>query len=72
VYDKLYEQSLLETVDSVRYRLYREMDQRVIDAAPVVPLWYDVAVHLVNPWVHGLRPNGLNMLELRHVDVDKH
>jgi oligopeptide transport system substrate-binding protein len=67
VFDKLYERSLLEEVDSVRYRLYREMDQRIVDASPVVPLWYDEVVHLVNPRVKGFDPNGLNLLELRRV-----
>jgi len=71
-FDRLYEASLQETNDSLRYRLYRQMDQRVIDAAPVVPLWYDVVVHLINPRVHGLIPNGLNMLELRRVRIAAH
>ena len=70
VFDKLYDEALQESSDSVRYRLYQEMDQRVIDAAPVVPLWYDVVVHLVNPRVHGLEANALNLLELRRVDVE--
>ena len=70
VFDKLYEQALEENNDSLRYQLYRQMDQRVIDAAPIVPLWYDVVVHLVNPRVHGLEANALNLLELRRVDVD--
>jgi len=69
VFDKLYERSLQETTDSIRYRLYREMDQRVIDAAPVVPLWYDAVVHLINPRVQGFAPNALNLLELRHVQI---
>jgi peptide/nickel transport system substrate-binding protein len=67
VLDKLYERSLLEEVDSVRYRLYREMDQRIVDASPVVPLWYDEVVHLINPRVKGFDPNALNLLELRRV-----
>jgi peptide/nickel transport system substrate-binding protein len=66
-YDRLYEESLQQNNDSMRFRLYRQMDQRIIDAAPIVPLWYDVVVHLINPRVHGLVPNGLNMLELRRV-----
>jgi len=61
------ERSLLEEVDSVRYRLYREMDQRIVDASPVVPLWYDEVVHLINPRVKGFDPNALNLLELRRV-----
>ena len=68
VFDRLYEQALLENDDSVRYGLYRQMDQRIIDAAPVVPLWYDEVIHLVNPRVRGLEANALNLLELRRVD----
>jgi oligopeptide transport system substrate-binding protein len=68
-FDRLYEQALQEENDSARYRLYREMDQRVIDAAPVVPLWYDEVVHLINPRVRGLEANALNLLELRRVDI---
>jgi oligopeptide transport system substrate-binding protein len=67
-FDRLYEQALRESSDSVRYALYRQMDQRVMDAAPVIPLWYDEVVHLINPRVRGLEPNGLNLLELRRVD----
>ncbi len=68
-FDRLYEQALRESNDSVRYSLYRQMDQRVMDASPVIPLWYDEVVHLINPRVKGLEPNGLNLLELRQVDV---
>jgi peptide/nickel transport system substrate-binding protein len=68
-YDRLYERALRENDDSVRYDLYRQMDQRVIDAAPVVPLWYDEVVHLIQPRVQGLESNALNLLELRRVDI---
>ncbi len=52
-FDVLYEKSLLEVTDSIRYRLYREMDQIVINDAPVIPLWYDLALHLVLPNITG-------------------
>jgi oligopeptide transport system substrate-binding protein len=68
-FDRMYEQALRESSDSVRYELYRQMDQRVMDASPVIPLWYDEVVHLINPRVTGLEPNGLNLLELRRVDI---
>jgi oligopeptide transport system substrate-binding protein len=68
-FDRLYERALREGNDSVRYALYREMDQRVMDASPVIPLWYDEVVHLINPRVRGLVPNGLNLLELRRLDI---
>jgi oligopeptide transport system substrate-binding protein len=65
VFDKLYEQALSETNDSLRYNLYRSMDKIIIDNAPVVPLWYDMVIHLVHKNVHGFKTNSLNMLELR-------
>jgi peptide/nickel transport system substrate-binding protein len=71
VFDSMYDQALRENDDSVRYALYRQMDQRVMDASPVIPLWYDEVVHLINPRVTGLEPNGLNLLELRRVDFVK-
>lgn len=66
-FDKLYEQSLVEINDSIRKKLYQHMDQMVINDAPVVPLWYDEVIHLVNPSIEGFEPNGLNLLELRRV-----
>jgi len=68
LFDKLYEQALLENDDSARYALYRRMDQLIVDAAPVVPLWYDEVIRMVDPHVKGFRPNALNLLELRRVD----
>jgi oligopeptide transport system substrate-binding protein len=68
-FDELYDKALQETNDSLRYTLYREMDQMVINDAPVVPLWYDEAIHLVNNNVHGFTPNGLNLLELRRTSI---
>jgi oligopeptide transport system substrate-binding protein len=69
VFDALYEKALVEANDSVRYDLYRKMDQVVIDDAPVVPLYYDVVIHLVNKNVQGLGTNALNQLELRRVKI---
>jgi peptide/nickel transport system substrate-binding protein len=70
-FDRMYEQALLENSDSARYVLYRKMDQLVMDASPVVPLWYDEVIRLVDMHVKGFRPNALNLLELRRVDIVK-
>jgi len=67
VYDELYEKAIAEKNDSFRYKLYRQMDQLVIDDAPVVPLWYDMAIHLVHTNILNFYPNSLNLLELRRV-----
>lgn len=69
-FDDLFEKALTEENDSIRYRLYQQADQKVIDDAPVVPLWYDKVIHLVQPSVSGFEPNALNLLELRKVKLD--
>ncbi len=68
-FDELYEKSLVTENDSIRYSLYRQMDQIVMNDAPVVPLWYDEVIHLVNPRVQGFTANGLNLLELRRTRI---
>ena len=66
-FDALYESALSEKNDSLRYKLYQQMDQMVINDAPVVPLWYDMAIHLVHVNISNFYPNSLNLLELRRV-----
>ena len=68
-FDALFEKAIAETNDSVRYQLYRQADQVMIEDAPVVPLFYDEVVHLVQPNVQGFPPNALNLLELRRVKL---
>ena len=66
-YDGLYEQALMEEVDTNRYKIYREMDRLIIGDAPIVPLWYDEVIHLVSPRLRGFEANAQNLLELRRV-----
>ncbi len=66
-FDRLYEKALIEINDTLRFRLYRQMDQMVTSDAPVVPLWYDQVFRLVSPSIKNFRANGLNLLELRRV-----
>ena len=68
-FDELFEKAIRENNDSLRYILYRQADQLMINDAPVVPLWYDEVVHLVQPNVKGFQPNALNLLELRKVKL---
>jgi peptide/nickel transport system substrate-binding protein len=67
-FDALYEEALLVTNDSIRQTLYQQMDQLIVNDAPVIPLWYDEVIRLVNPKLRGFHANGLNLLELRWAD----
>jgi ABC-type transport system substrate-binding protein len=69
-FDALFEKAITETNDSLRYQLYQQADQLMMEDAPVVPLWYDVVVHLVQPNVKGFPANALNLLELRRVQMN--
>lgn len=68
-YDRLYESALSVSDDSSRNVLYRRLDQMIIDDAPIVPLWYDEVIRLVQPRVQGFEPNSLNLLELRTTSI---
>jgi len=65
LYDALYEKSLAEKNDTLRYKLYQQMDKLIIEDAPIVPLCYDMAIHLVHSNIKNFPPNSLNLLELR-------
>lgn len=66
----LFEKAIKETNDSVRYKLYQQADQVMIDDAPVVPLWYDEVIHLLQPNVKEFHANALNLLELRRTSLN--
>jgi peptide/nickel transport system substrate-binding protein len=66
-YDDLYEASLREQNDSIRYHLYKEMDAMIVEEAPIVPLWYDRVIHLTHKNLLGFHSNSMNLLNLKKV-----
>jgi oligopeptide transport system substrate-binding protein len=70
-FDALY-QKAQNMNDSSRFTLYRQMDQKIMDEAPVVVLYYDQVLRFVNKKVEGLGVNPLNLLTLKKVRILKH
>jgi peptide/nickel transport system substrate-binding protein len=68
-FDKLYEQSMQTNSDTLRWKLYGEMDNLVMQDAPVVVLYYDRVLRLFGNNVHGLKMNPLNLVTLKEVDL---
>jgi oligopeptide transport system substrate-binding protein len=66
-FDILYEKAKNELNDSIRYSYYQQMDQLLIDNAPIVPLYYDQVVRLVHNNIQGLTSNPMNLLSLKKV-----
>lgn len=66
-FDKLYNMAMTETNDSLRYKYYRQMDQMVMDQAPVVVLYYDQVLRFTHLNIINLSSNALNLLDLKKV-----
>ena len=71
VFDSLYVQAQTISDIDMRKHLYTKMDSIVIQDAPVVPLFYDMAVRFVNKKVSGLGINPQNFLVLKRVKKEK-
>ncbi len=70
-YDRLYRRAKQTSDEQERIALYREMDRMLMEDAPVVVLYYDQVLHFTHKYVHGLRSNAMNALDLRYVTIDK-
>ncbi len=66
-YDELYESSLATTSDSLRYRYYAQMDNIIVEEAPVVVLYYDQVLRFTHKNISGLSTNSMNGLGLKSV-----
>ncbi len=67
IFDSLYVHSLSISNIDERKELYEKMDSIVISEAPVIPLYYDMAIRFVNKKVSGLGINPQNFLVLKNV-----
>ncbi len=67
VYDSLYEASLQISDIAERQLIYQRLDSIVTSEAPVVPLYYDMALRFVSKEVEGLGINPQNFLVLKRV-----
>lgn len=66
-FDQLYQRALQETNDSMRYSIYRAMDQMIMDEAPVVVLYYDQVLRFSQKNISNLGSNAMNLLNLKKV-----
>jgi len=66
-YDSLYVLSQRLTDESARNEAYAEMNDILMEAAPVIPLYYDQVSHFVRNCIQDFPTNPVNMLDLRRV-----
>lgn len=70
-FDKLYNSSIYEANDSIRGTIYMQMDQLLMEDAPVIILYYDEVMRFSRKNIIGLGSNPLNILNLKHVKKTK-
>lgn len=70
-YDALYERALGTTDATERNALYAQLDQMIVDDAPVLPIYYSVNRRLIQPYVRNFNNNGMEYRNLRAVWFDK-
>ena len=66
--DALLEKARVETDETLRFSIYNEVEQTILDDAPWIPLWYSGERYLlVKPNVHDYLLTPLIIPKLRHV-----
>lgn len=70
-FDKLYEKSMTETVDSLRFKMYQQLDNLIMEQAPVVVLYYDQVLRFTHKNIQGLGSNPMNLLVLKKVKKER-
>jgi len=68
-FDKWYEESL-NAPDSLRKRLYRQMDSLAISQAPVIPLYYEQLFQFTHKNISGFTTNPMNIIDLKRVKIN--
>ena len=66
-FDVLFEKVIREQNRDVKIALYQQMDQMLIDDAPIVPLYYDQVIRLVHKNIKNFSTNAMNLLNLKFV-----
>ena len=68
--DTLYLRAMRTTQSNVREQLYRQMEDQVMQDAPVTVLYYDEVVRLIPPHLKGINHNPINLIDLKKVSVN--
>ena len=66
-FDSLYISSMNENDLEKRLSIYNEMNQLIIQNAPIVPLFYDQVLCFQQKSISNLNTNAMNLLNLKRV-----
>ena len=66
-YDKLYNKTESSETNSNAMLIGGSMEDLIYQHSPVIPLYYDMSIRILNKRIKGLNNNPINMLDLRKV-----
>ncbi len=66
-----YDAAMQAKSDSLRWKLYRNMDSLVMQQAPVIPLFYDQMTHFIGKRVSGFTATPMNVIDLKRVRLSE-
>lgn len=64
-FDQLYLEAMSAKTDEEAFKLYAQLDQIMLNEAPIVPLFYDELIRFTNGRVEYLSTNTMNLLNLK-------
>jgi oligopeptide transport system substrate-binding protein len=70
--DALLEKARVEPVVGERLEMYRQAEERLVNDAALLPLWFDTNYVLVKPYVSGYIPSPQGILNLAGISVEPH
>ena len=61
----------IELDNNIRYALYNEAEQIIIDEAPILPLWFDTDGYaLIKPWVKGYLFAPITVPKYKNISIE--
>ena len=66
-FDKLYNQTESDETNSKAMLIGGSMEDLIYQYSPVIPLYYDMSIRILNKRIKGMNNNPINMLDLRKV-----
>lgn len=69
--DKLLDQAAVESNNDVRFRLYHQVEQMILEDAPVIPLSHSREYWLTKPYVKGMIYPPIIIPRLKYVSIER-
>ena len=71
LYDEIYEKAIIEQDTSIKYSLYKQLNEILNEESPIIPLFYGETLRFYNKSVSGIISNSMNILDLKRVKINK-